>query len=69
MYKVIEEMQLGDTKVLQLDRNILEKSYNKYRIEGKEYDIVPIFDAKQCIAIKASGNYLGKMVEVVLYEE
>lgn len=65
MYTVIDEIHLEEYIILKLDKDIVEKKYTKYVIEGKEFDIVPIYDAKQCIAIKAKGSYVNKKVNVV----
>lgn len=65
MYKVISEFSVGKYKVLRLDGPNPNKEYTKYLIDGKEYAIVPMYDAVDCIAIEASGSFKGKMVEFV----
>lgn len=37
----------------------------KYRIDGIEYDIVPVYDFPGYIAIEAKGNFKGKKVEFI----
>ena len=64
MSKVIEEFRVKEYMVLKLD-SLSKNPYSKYRIEGKEYNAIPMYDAPNCIAIKAKGTFLGKTVEFV----
>lgn len=64
MNKVIDEFQVKEYMVLKLDY-LSKDSYRKYRIAGKEYNAIPMYDAPNCIAIKAKGTFLGKTVEFV----
>lgn len=64
MPKVVYEFQAGKYTVLKLDRAITAKNYSKYIIKGKQYDIVPVYDMKNCIAIQCSDSFLGESVGV-----
>lgn len=61
---VISEFHVKEYAVLKLD-SLSKDPYSKYRIAGKEYDAIPIYDAPNCIAIKAKGTFLGEKVEFV----
>lgn len=63
MVKVISEFSVGKYKVLKLDGVKPDKKYTRYLIDGKEYAIVPIYDAVDCIAIESSDSFKGKTVE------
>ena len=65
MRTVISEISLGKYKALILDGPVPIHSYTKYRIDGIYYDIVPVYDAKNCIAVESSGSFLGKKVEFI----
>lgn len=41
------------------------KKYSKYRIEGKEYEPVPVYDLPKHIAIEGKGEFVGNTVEFV----
>lgn len=64
MSTVIDEFGVKEYTVLKLD-SLPKVPYRKYRIAGKEYDVIPMYDAQNCIAIKAKGTFLGKTVEFV----
>lgn len=64
MSTVIDEFQVKEYTVLKLD-SLSKAPYRKYKIEGEEYDVIPMYDAPNCIAIKAKGSFLGKTVEFV----
>jgi len=36
-----------------------------FLIDGKKYSPVPIYDAKNCIAIESDESFLGKVIEFV----
>lgn len=63
MWKVVTESTIGKYKVLKLDKEIPLKPHKQYRIDGRTYDAVPIFDAPNCIAIISSDNFNEKNVE------
>ena len=65
MNKVIKELQVGKYKLLQLDEFVPSKKYRKYVIDGKEYEIVPVYDLNNSIAIESSDNFSEKTVEFV----
>ncbi|MCR5837083.1 MAG: hypothetical protein K6G88_11300 [Lachnospiraceae bacterium] len=64
MSKVIYNFQIGQYSVLKLDE-IPEKKYSKFRINGKEFEPVPIYDMPQCIAIASTEDFFGKIVEFI----
>ena len=63
MATVIKENNIGKYKTLKLDHALPTKPYTKYVIDGTVYDIVPIYDATNCITIVGSGSFIGKTVE------
>lgn len=65
VYTIVSSFKAGRYTVLKLDRNINEKHYSKYRIDGREYPIVPVYDLPLHIAIEADGAYEGKTVECI----
>ena len=62
MAKVISEFSVGNYMMLKLDDAIPSKEYTKYLIDGKEYAIVPVYDAVNCIAVESSDSFMGKTV-------
>lgn len=65
MCKVISEFKVKDYLVLKLDNDIPLKKYTKYLIYGIYFDIIPIYDASRCIAIKSNISFLNKKVEFI----
>ena len=63
MWKVIQQFGVKDITVMKLDSPLPVKPYNQYLIDGKPYEIVSIYDFPNCIAIRGTGDYLGKAVE------
>jgi hypothetical protein len=63
MAKVAYEFSVGKYKVLKLDGEKPGAKYTRYVIDGKSYNIIPMYDAEGCIAIEASGSFIGKTVE------
>lgn len=63
MYTVLSEFRVGDYAVLKLNKDKPLKEYSKYLIDGLEFDIIPIYDASRCIAIKTKDSFLNKNVE------
>ena len=63
MRKITSELKAGKYKVLKLDGARPNIRYSKYVIGGKEYGIVPIYDAIDCIAVESSDSFEGKTVE------
>lgn len=64
MSKVVSEFRVKNYIVLKLDKQPLT-SYYKYRIDGKEYDPVPIYDMPGCIAIESEKSFIDKQVEFI----
>lgn len=65
MRKVIYEFSAGEYTILKLDGPIPSKLHTAYIIDGKEYEIVPVYDMPNCIAVKANGNFIGKEVRFI----
>lgn len=65
MSKIISQWTVGKYLVLEIDHELPMKTYKKYRINGKEYDIVPVYDFPGNIAIEAEGDFVGKTVEFI----
>ena len=64
MSRVTDEFRIGKYAVLKLDKMPQEKHW-KYKIDGMEFEPVPIYDAQQCIAIESNDNFIGKTVEFI----
>lgn len=64
MSKIVDEFEISEYTVLRLDK-MPESEYYKFRIEGREFEPVPIYDMPKCIAIEAKGNFVGKTVEFI----
>lgn len=65
MAKIIRELRVGKYLALGLNNPLPWKSYRKYRIDGKEYEIVPLYDMPNSIAVESSESLLGKVVEFI----
>lgn len=65
MRKVLSDFSVGKYRVLKLDGAKPNSSYSAYRIDGTIFDIVPIYDAVDCIAIESSSSFAGKTVEFI----
>lgn len=65
MRKIISQWSVGKYVVLEIDQGLPMRPYKKYRIDGKEYDIVPVYDLPGSIAIEANGDFVGKTVEFI----
>ena len=65
--KIVEDFQLEKYRVLILDGNRFSaKHYRKYKIDGKEYESVPVYDAgDNVVAIEAEGSFAGKTIEFI----
>lgn len=62
MNKVVSEFAIDSYKVLTLDGEMPKRSYREYIIDGKRYEIVPVYDLQNCIAIQSADNFIGKTV-------
>lgn len=65
MYKIICEWIVGKYTVLELNQNLPKEQYRKYRIDGVDYDPVPVYDLPRNIAVEARGSFKGKEVEFI----
>lgn len=65
MWTVVYEFQARKNRVLKLDHELPKYAYKNYVIDGKTYDIVPVYDAKNCIAVETSESLLGKEVKFI----
>lgn len=65
MSKILSEWKIGKYIALELDEIPPMREYNKFRIDGKEYTPIPVYDLPRHIAIEAQGNFKGKFVEFV----
>ncbi len=67
MRTVIDEWKVGPNMVLFLDKPLDGlPPFWKYRIEGKEYDPVSVYDlGDKVIAIKSDLHFKGKVVEFI----
>lgn len=65
MSKVVSEWKIGKYTALELDQSPPIKPYHKYRIDGTDYDIVPVYDMPNHIAVEAESSFLGKTVEFI----
>lgn len=65
MRTVLSQWQIGKYTALELNEDIPLKKYSKYRIEGKEYEPVPVYDLPKHIAIEGEGEFVGNTVEFV----
>ena len=65
MYTIVSTFKAGRYTVMKLDREINEKHFTKYRIDGHEYPVVPVYDLPLHIAIDADGEFKGKTVECI----
>lgn len=62
--KIIDEICINGYAILKLDF-MPETLHEKYRIDGFDFDPVPVYDAENCIAVKSYDNFIGKTVEFV----
>lgn len=65
MCNIISEWKIGKYVALELDQSPPIKKYSKYRIDGVDYDIVPVYDLPNHIAVESEDNFVGKTVEFV----
>lgn len=62
---IVSEWEIEKYTLLEINQEPPLKKYYKYRIDGIEYDIVPVYDFSGYIAIEAKGNFKGKKVEFI----
>ena len=65
MYNVVSEFHAGKYTVLELNQNITEKNYTGFKIDGKKYEAIPVYDLPGHIAIEADGSFVGKDVTCI----
>ena len=65
MIKIVDSWNVYDDYVLLTVEKMPKHSYWKYKIDGKIYEPVPVYDAPNCIAIRAKGDFTGKYVEFI----
>ena len=65
MAKIMSDFSIGKYRVLMLDGEKPKTPYTKYLIDGEAYDIVPVYDATDCIAVESNVSLKGKSVEFV----
>ncbi|MBS5285141.1 MAG: hypothetical protein ACLRVB_05605 [Blautia sp.] len=65
MSRVVDEFRISQYAVLKLDK-MPDEEHQKYRIDGIDFQPVPIYDMPDCIAIQSErGDFIGKTVEFV----
>ena len=65
VHTVISEFRIKDYLVLKLNKDKPLKKYTKYLIDNNEYEIIPIYDADRCIAIKSEKSFINKKVKFI----
>ena len=65
MYQVIAEFSVGNYRVLKLNNAVPLRPYKKYKIGEQEFDIVPLYDLPNCIAIASDRSFLNQVVEFI----
>ncbi len=66
-YKVVSQWKIGKYLALELNQSLPKTQYTKYKISGKEYEPVPVYDLPNHIAIEATGDFEGEEVEFIQY--
>lgn len=64
-YKVIDQLQVDNYKLLELDRGIEDVDYDGFLIDGEYFESVPVYDMPDNIGVRSSKNFLNKDVECV----
>ena len=64
MCKVIDEFHIHKYAVMILDK-MPEHSYYYFIIDGKKYKPLPVYDAKNTIAVESDKSFIGKTVEFI----
>lgn len=63
--RILGEWKIGKYTALELDEDPPMKKYSKYRIGGKDYVPIPVYDLPRHIAIEDQGEFIGKTVEFI----
>lgn len=64
-YKVVSQWKIGKYLALELNQSLPKTQYTKYKISGKEYEPVSVYDLPNHIAIEATGDFEGEEVEFI----
>ena len=64
MSKIIDEICINEYLVLKLD-SMPKAPHKKYRIDGVDFEPIPVYDAINCIAIISYGHFIGNTVEFI----
>ena len=59
MCQIIHEIHLDEYTILRMDQ-LPDKAYSKFRIDGIDYEPIPIYDA-----FKSRDSFEGKTVEFI----
>lgn len=66
MYTVITEFHIGKYTVMILDKKITDTNYKICKIDGIQYNLIPIYDAHNPrIAVESEKSFLNKKVELI----
>lgn len=65
MRTVVSDFGVGKYRVLKLDGAKPTKAYSAYLIDGVVFNIVPLYDAVNCIAVESFDSFTGKTVEFI----
>ena len=65
MVKVEKQLKAGDYIVLLFDSPIPHKKFSKLRIDGEEYKHDIVYDMRDALGIRATGNFEGQEVEFI----
>ena len=65
MSKVIDEFHINKYAVLILDK-MPQKVYTSFLISGTKYKPVPVYDARNCIAIESNESFVGKTIDFIV---
>ena len=64
MNKIIDNFIIDKYSIIKVDE-IPNKPYNKLKIGNDFFKPVPIFDAKNCIAIESNKKFIGENIEFI----
>lgn len=65
MRTVVSDFGVGKYRVLKLDGPKPSSKYDAYRIDGIVYNIIPLYDAVNCLAIESGDSFVGSTVEFI----
>ena len=64
-YFIKTASRIGKYLLIEIDRPIEEKSYSKYRINNRDYDIVPVYDLPNHVAVMTEDNIKEGELQVI----